>query len=45
MDDFSLCVRENRESLVRGEMGRSDMMVIGATDEAVRTGRKVTVTV
>jgi len=45
MDDFALCVRENRESLVRGEMGRRDMVVIEAIYEAARTGRKVTVTV
>jgi glucose-fructose oxidoreductase len=41
MDDFALCVRENRESRVSGEMGLRDMKVIEAIYEAARTGKRV----
>jgi len=40
MDDFALCVRENRESLVRGEMGRRDMVVIEAIYKSAAAGGK-----
>jgi predicted dehydrogenase len=43
MDDFALCVRENRESRVPGEMGLRDMKVIEAIYEAARTGKRVEV--
>jgi glucose-fructose oxidoreductase len=43
MDDFAVCVRENRESPVSGAMGRRDNVVIDAIYEAARTGRKVAV--
>lgn len=45
MDDFAQCVREGRESIVSGEMGRRDMVVIDAIYEAARTGKKVAVNV
>jgi glucose-fructose oxidoreductase len=45
MDDFALCVRENRESRVPGEMGRRDNVIIDAIYEAARTGKKVAVKV
>ncbi|SDM25365.1 Predicted dehydrogenase [Catalinimonas alkaloidigena] len=44
MDDFALCVRENRESIVPGEMGRRDMKILTAIYEAARTGKKVQLT-
>ena len=43
MDDFAACVRENRESIVSGEMGRRDAVIIDAIYEAARTGKKVAV--
>jgi glucose-fructose oxidoreductase len=45
MDDFALCVRENRESRVPGEMGRRDMVIVEAIYEASRTGKRVAVNV
>jgi glucose-fructose oxidoreductase len=45
MDDFALCVRENRESRVPGEMGRRDMLIVEAIYEASRTGKRVAVNV
>lgn len=43
MDDFALCVRENRESRVPGEMGRRDMAIMEAIYEAARTGKRTLV--
>lgn len=43
MDDFVRCVRENRESIVGGAMGRRDMLIIDAIYEAAKTGRRTLV--
>lgn len=43
MDDFALCVKENRESRIPGEMGRRDMAIIEAIYEAARTGKRTPV--
>lgn len=45
MDDFARCVREGRESIVSGEMGRRDNVVVDAIYEAARTGKRVAVRV
>jgi glucose-fructose oxidoreductase len=46
MDDFAVCVRENRESPVSGEMGRRDMVIIEAIyRSAAQGGRRVEVKV
>lgn len=45
MDDFALCVRENRESIVSGEMGRRDNVILDAIYESARTGERVEVKV
>jgi glucose-fructose oxidoreductase len=45
MDDFALCVKENRETRVPGELGRRDMVVIEAIYAAARTGKRVEVKV
>jgi glucose-fructose oxidoreductase len=39
MDDFALCVREKRESIVGGAMGRRDMRIIDAIYAAAKTGK------
>jgi glucose-fructose oxidoreductase len=44
MDDFALCIRENRESRVPGEMGLRDMKIIEAIyASAAQGGKKVAV--
>lgn len=43
MDDFALCVRENRESRISGEMGRRDNAILDAIYEAARTGKRTLV--
>ncbi len=43
MDDFALCAREGRESIVPGEMGRRDVEIMLAIYEAMRTGKKVSI--
>ncbi len=45
MDDFALCVREDRESRVAGTMGRRDLCIIEAIYESARTGKRVEVKV
>lgn len=40
MDDFALCVRDNRDTIVPGEMGRRDMAIIEAIYESIRQGGK-----
>ncbi len=45
MDDFALCVRDKRESIVGAAMGRRDMVIIDAIYEAMRSGRRVAVNV
>jgi glucose-fructose oxidoreductase len=43
MDDFALCVLENRESRVPLELGLRDMKIIEAIYESARTGKRVAV--
>ena len=43
MDDFALCVKENRESKVGGAMGRRDMVIVEALYESMNSGRRVEV--
>jgi glucose-fructose oxidoreductase len=40
MDDFALCVKENRESRVPGEMGRRDVAIIEAVYRAAASGKR-----
>ena len=42
MDDFSLCIMEDRESKVAGEEGLRDMRVIERIYESIRLGQSVT---
>jgi predicted dehydrogenase len=41
MDDFALCIQNNRETRVPGEMGLRDMQILLAIYQSARTGRKV----
>jgi predicted dehydrogenase len=41
MDDFALCIKENRLTPVPGEMGRQDVRIMEAIYEAMYTGKKV----
>ncbi len=43
MDDFALCVQQNKESRVPGEMGLRDVKVLVAIYEAARTGQRIKV--
>lgn len=43
MDDFARCVREKRESIVGGAMGRRDMRIVDAIYEAAKTGKRTAV--
>jgi glucose-fructose oxidoreductase len=44
MDDFALCVRENRESIVGAEMGRRDMRIVEAIyASAAQAGKRIEV--
>jgi glucose-fructose oxidoreductase len=43
MDDFALCVRDKRESIVGPAMGRRDMLIIDAIYEAAKTGKRTLV--
>jgi predicted dehydrogenase len=43
MDDFALCVKENRESSVNGEEGVKDLRVIEAIYKSIKTGTRVKV--
>lgn len=40
MDDFALCVRDDKESIVPGEMGRRDMAIIEAIYKSAAAGGK-----
>jgi predicted dehydrogenase len=44
MDAFALAIKNNQPTIVPGEMGRRDMKIIAAIYEAMRTGKKVEVT-
>lgn len=41
MDDFALCIRENRESRVPGEMGLRDVEIMIAIYEAAKSGKRI----
>ena len=41
MDDFALCVQNNSESRVRGEMGLRDVKILLAIYESARTKKRV----
>lgn len=41
IDDFARCVLEDQESIVKGEDGWHDMLVIDAIHESLRTGSRV----
>ena len=40
MDDFSKCVKENRESKVSGEEGLKDLLVVDAIYKSIASGKK-----
>jgi glucose-fructose oxidoreductase len=40
VDDFARCVRENRESIVSGEEGWKDMLILDAIHRAIESGKK-----
>lgn len=41
MDDFALCIKENRDSIVPGEMGWRDVYIMEMIYESARTGSLV----
>lgn len=41
MDDFALCIKENRESKVPGEMGRRDVEIMMAIYESAESGTRI----
>ncbi|MEO7048865.1 MAG: Gfo/Idh/MocA family oxidoreductase [Ferruginibacter sp.] len=41
MDEFALAVKNNRPTIVPGEMGRRDLKIITAIYEAMNTGKRV----
>ncbi len=41
MDNISLSVKNNQNSIVPGEMGRRDVKIIEAIYEAMKTGKRV----
>jgi glucose-fructose oxidoreductase len=43
MDDFARCVRDKRESIVGGAMGRRDMAIVDAIYAAAKTGQRMRV--
>jgi glucose-fructose oxidoreductase len=43
MDDFAQCVRDRRQTIVPGEMGRRDMTVVEAIYKAMRTRQRTLV--
>jgi len=43
MDDFALCVKNNRPTKVPGEMGRRDVNIIQAIYTSMRTGQRVAI--
>ena len=45
MDDFAVCVRDKRESIVGPAMGRRDMLIVDAIYEAAKTSQRVRVKV
>ena len=45
IDDFAVCVRDNLQTRVPGEMGRRDMVIIEAIYAAAKSGKRVEVKV
>lgn len=43
MDDFALAILQNRPTPVPGEMGRQDVKILNAIYEAMRTGKRITI--
>lgn len=43
MDGFALSIKNKQPSIVPGEMGRRDVKIITAIYEAMRTGKKITI--
>jgi glucose-fructose oxidoreductase len=43
IDDFALCVRDNLQTRVPGEMGRRDMVIVEAIYQAAASGKRVEV--
>jgi predicted dehydrogenase len=43
IEDFARCVMEDKESMVKGEDGLKDMLIIDAIHESVETGGRVKV--
>lgn len=41
MDDFALCIKENRESSVSGEEGRKDVKILQAIYQAMYSGERI----
>src|SRR5690606_36190964 len=43
MDAFALSIRNNKPSIVAGEMGRRDVKIIQSVYEAMRNGKRITI--
>lgn len=41
MDDFALCIKQNRKTSVPGEMGLQDIKIINAIYEAMSSGKRI----
>lgn len=41
MDDFAICLKNNEESRIPGEMGLRDVQIIEAIYESAKTGKKI----
>jgi len=43
MDEFALAIKNNRPTIVPGEMGRRDVKIISAIYEAMNTGKRIVI--
>jgi predicted dehydrogenase len=43
IEDFARCILENKHSIVKGDEGPKDMLIIDAILESIRTSKKVRV--
>jgi predicted dehydrogenase len=43
IEDFVRCVTQDKDSIVKGEEGLNDMLVIDAIHESIRTRKKIAV--
>ena len=41
MDDFSICIQEDKESRVSGEEGLKDLIIVDKIKESIESGRKI----